>query len=164
MITEHEYLIDYYSEIPVIECDLYADTGLYGAYRNGHILLEKRQSIRDKKIIVMEEIQHHKSSVGTIIDETNINNKKQENFARNLVYDNFITIATIIHCHNQGFVYYYEVAEYLNLPEEFIQDAVEYYRLKYGAIYKTDGYTLYFGSAIEICNEDIGCHLYDYGC
>lgn len=38
----------------------------------------------------------------------------------------------------------YDIAEYLNISEEFLQDAINYYKDKYGAYIAYDNYFIYF--------------------
>ncbi|WP_088815676.1 MULTISPECIES: hypothetical protein [Listeria] len=158
---EYENLLRQYKHIPVVECELYENTGLLGAYRNGHVLLDKHQQTNSKKVVVYEEFMHHEATTGIILDENRIENKKQENYTRQLTYKHFLGWETIIYCWNMGFTYYHEVAEFLNITEEFIIEAIEFYKSKYGTMYKHKDYYIFLGSVIEIYKEDTSNQLYD---
>ena len=43
------------------------------------------------------------------------------------------------HCQNR-----YEIAEYLDVTEEFLEEALQYYRSKYGISTTIDNYMIYF--------------------
>lgn len=98
----------------------------------------------EKKCILAEELGHHFTSYGNIIDQSKIENRKQERIARAWAYDRLIGINGLINASKYGCKSKYEIAEYLNVSEQFLEDAVTYYREKYGLYYEIDNYIVYF--------------------
>lgn len=50
----------------------------------------------------------------------------------------------IINAYRYGVRNKHELAEYLDVTEDFLYEAIEYYRCKYGIYYKIDTYIIYF--------------------
>lgn len=98
----------------------------------------------EKKCILAEELGHHFASYGNIIDQSKIENKKQERRARAWAYDKLIGITCLINAYKYGCRNKYEIAEYLNVSEQFLEDAIKYYHEKYGLYYEVDNYIVYF--------------------
>lgn len=119
-------------------------------YNNGRIK-GKRIAIRrdietsaEKTCVLAEELGHYYTSVGDILDLTVTYNRKQERQARIWAYNKQIGLYGLIRAYEYGCKNRHEVAEYLEVTEEFLEDAVSYYREKYG-IYTTIGnYLVYF--------------------
>jgi len=98
----------------------------------------------EKKCILAEELGHHFTSCGNIIDQSKLENKKQEKRARAWAYDKLVGVIGLINAYKDGCRNRYEIAEYLNVSEQFLEDAVTYYREKYGLYYEIDNYIVYF--------------------
>lgn len=98
----------------------------------------------EKRCVLAEELGHHYTSYGDILDQSKVENKKQERRARAWAYDRLIGILGLINAYKHGCRNRYEVAEYLNVSEQFLDDAINYYREKYGLFYKIDNYVVYF--------------------
>ena len=153
-MDEYENLLnDYSKEVDIVETNLFEKVGLYGVYRNGIIFLEHSLNITEKKAILIEEYNHFKKTVGIIIDESIIDNAKQENLARRLTYERLLPLESIIRCYYDGLVYYHEVAEYLNIPEELLFEAVNYYKSTRGILFQYHNYLLVFGNTIIVKNK-----------
>lgn len=118
---------------------------LKGLYNNGRIILDKKLSNnQERKCILAEEIGHHYTTYGNIIDENDISNKKQELFARKWAYKKLVGILDIINAFKIGVRNRYELAEYLNITEGFLQSALNYYEIKYENWYEIDNYIIRF--------------------
>lgn len=98
----------------------------------------------EKKCILAEELGHHFTSYGNIIDQSKIENRKQERIARAWAYDRLIGINGLINAYKYGCKSKYEIAEYLNVSEQFLEEATTYYNEKYGLYYEIDNYIVYF--------------------
>lgn len=105
----------------------------------------------EKRCVLAEELGHHYTSYGNILDQSKIENRKQERKARAWAYNRLIGINGLINAYKYGCKNKYEIAEYLNVSEQFLEDTVTYYREKYGLFYEIDNYILYFSplSVIE---------------
>lgn len=94
--------------------------------------------------ILAEEVGHHKTSYGNVLDKKSLNYRKQEHLARGWAYKEIVSLPIIIEAFGKGCRSWYDIAEYLEVTEEFLKEAVQYFKNKYG-IYKTiDNYIIYF--------------------
>ncbi|EKD5939311.1 ImmA/IrrE family metallo-endopeptidase, partial [Listeria monocytogenes] len=109
-----------------------------------------RQSDIEMRCTLAEEIGHHKLSVGNIVNQNTVNDRKQEKLARNWGYESLIPLRKIIDAYYEGFTDYYEVADFLEVTEEFLKHSIEYYKSKYGNTVECNGYVIIFRSSIQI--------------
>ncbi|MFC3883789.1 ImmA/IrrE family metallo-endopeptidase [Bacillus songklensis] len=126
----YEALLTKYSHIPVKEKNL--QYGFKGLYRNGKIIIEKRLDTVEKGCILAEEIGHHFKTVGNILDQSNVNNVKQEKVARQWAHNELLPPECFIDAYHHGCTNRFEVAEFLNVTEDFLQEALDRYVEKYG--------------------------------
>lgn len=146
-----ETVIDDVSKtLPIYECNLLQNTGRYGLYSKGHILIEQRMNDKSKKVVIMEEYLHSKHTIGNILDESDIRNKKQENFVRRKNYELLFSWKSIVTAFNMGFTYYHDVAEYFDLPEDFIREAVEHYKSTHELLWDVGEYVIFLGNYMEV--------------
>lgn len=125
--------------------------GFKGLYRNKKIFIDRGiPTISEKRCILVEEIGHHYTSSGNILDQTSIDNKKQEKKARNWGYEKLVGIVSLINAFEKGLRHKYEIAEYLNVTEEFLEESIQHYREKYGVYYEIDQYIIYFEPNLTI--------------
>ncbi|MEN2665998.1 hypothetical protein [Listeria aquatica] len=103
---------------------------------------------------------------GNIVKQEKTLDIKQEILARRKAHLVLIPFNLLIECYDLGLRTYYEVANYLNVIEKFLYEAVDHFRQKYGLMYydrKTNCY-FNFGNTIHIYKEDNSSYSYDYGC
>lgn len=125
--------------------------GFKGLYRNGKILIDRNiKSTVEKKGILIEEIGHHKTSFGNILDPTDIKNIKQEKIARRWGYEALIDLTDLINAFNSGVRGRYELSKYLDVTEQFLQDTVDYYKEKYGTYKEVGKYIIYFSPCLGV--------------
>lgn len=98
----------------------------------------------EKACVLAEELGHHYTTVGNIIDLTDTQNRKQERQARLWAYNTQIGLAGIIRAFEAGCQDIHEIAEYLEVTEEFLHEAIECYGNKYGVYTTLDNYVIYF--------------------
>lgn len=89
-------------------------------------------TVAQKADVLCEELSHAALTVGNILDQSVPENRRQEARARRLAHDIRIGLDGLVnayraHCRNR-----YEIAEYLGTTEEFLQEAIDGYRDKYG--------------------------------
>jgi hypothetical protein len=116
--------------------------GLYGD--NVIAISEDIETIRERQCILAEELGHHYTSYGDILDKNNIVNIKQEKRARNWAYERLVGIIGLINAYKKGIRDKHELADYLGVTEEFLEEAINHYKEKYGLYYKIDNYAVYF--------------------
>lgn len=97
-----------------------------------------------KADILAEEIGHHDSGCGDIMDQDTLDKRKQEHRARLLAYDRRIGLRGIIECYEHGCRSAYEMAECLGCSEPFLKDALVCYTGKYGKKARLDQYLISF--------------------
>lgn len=106
--------------------------GYSGFYKDGVILIDKNLSERRKAEVLYEELAHHKLTYGNILDQSKFNNRKFENYARRYGYEDALPLRIIVKAHNYGVSNLYELAEYVQLSEEYIAEILKHYKNKYG--------------------------------
>lgn len=97
-----------------------------------------------KSCVLAEELGHHCTTTGDILDQSNAANRKQELQARTWAYNRMIGLMGIINAFEHGCKNLYETAAYLDVTEEFLQAALQRYRQKYGVYTQLDNYIIYF--------------------
>lgn len=133
-----------YNNLNVLEMNLSEVNGLKGLCYNGNIAIEESLTQIEKACVLAEELGHHYTTVGNIIDMTDAQNRKQERQARLWAYNKQIGLAGIIRAFEAGCQDMHEIAEYLEVTEEFLHEAIECYRNKYGVFTTLDNYVIYF--------------------
>ena len=127
------------------------DSRLKGLYIDNNIALSSDlETSAEKSCILAEELGHHYTSSGNIIDMSIVANRKQELHARAWAYNRLIGLYGIINAYRSGCRNGYEIAEHLNITEEFLAEALQYYRNKYGLCTTVDNYVIYFEPALGI--------------
>ena len=135
--------------IKVKEAELKTNDG----YCHGNrIAINKKLETRKEKLCVLaEELGHYHLTVGNISDQSKIENVKQELIARRWSYTKLVGLIDIINVHRKGVKDRYDMAEELGVTYEFFNEAIEYYRNKYGHYHIIDSYMIRFIPSFGIC-------------
>lgn len=123
---------------------------LNGLYIDGSIALRKGMDSAQTADTLTEELEHHYTTVGNILDQNNTSNRKQERLARLRAYDRRIGLSGIIQGYRQHCRNHYELAKCLGVSEETLRDALELYHEKYGCYTKLDGYFIMFEPTLSV--------------
>lgn len=116
-----------------------------GLIRGSHIAIRKDiETQAQKSCVLAEEIGHHCTSSGDILDQTDIMNRKQEYRARFYGYNLKIGLTGLIRAYEAGCRNIFEMAEYLDATEEYLKEALLCYKSKYGICTAVDNYIIYF--------------------
>lgn len=116
-----------------------------GLYCDGTVALNANiETSTERTCVLAEELGHHHTSSGLVIDLSNPENRKQERQARLWAYDNRIGLYGLIRAYEYGCTNRYDMAEFLEVTEEFLEDAIQCYREKYGVYITVGSYTIYF--------------------
>ena len=115
-----------------------------GRIKGNNIYLRKDMNTAEKTCVLAEELGHHHTSVGNIIDMTDIQNRKQERQARLWGYNRLIGLTGIISAFRAGCQSRHEIAERLEVTEEYLQECIDCYRDKYGEYVEVDNYMICF--------------------
>ena len=115
-----------------------------GLYYDGVIAVSDKLRGPEKTAIIAEELGHHMTAVGNILDQSVPANRKQELHGRVWAYNRLIGLEGILRAYKAGCRNRYETAEFLEVPEETLQEAVDYYHARYGLYFQLDNYVIYF--------------------
>lgn len=115
-----------------------------GFYSDGVIAINKKLSNTEKACVLAEELGHYYTSYGDILDQSNTNSRKQELKARRWGYERLVGIIDLVNAYKEGIRNRYELSEYLDVTEEFIDECLKYYKEKHGLHYEIDRYIVYF--------------------
>lgn len=138
--------------INIIQCNFNSNK-IKGLYCDGAIGINQRlKTTAEKSCILAEELGHHHTSYGNILDQSFTDNRKQEHRARLWAYNKQIGLLGIIECFNRGCRSMHEMAEYLEVTEPFLKDTLEAYRLKYGQYTTIDNYIIYFEPNLTVAD------------
>ncbi|MGL5151134.1 MAG: ImmA/IrrE family metallo-endopeptidase [Clostridium sp.] len=108
------------------------------------IFINKKLTSQDKRCTLSEELSHCIYKGGNILNLDDIRNKKAELLARNNSYCKLIKMNDFIKAFEEGIRNRYELAEFLNVTEEFLDDAIVYYCQKYSNQYFLNNYMITF--------------------
>ncbi len=115
-----------------------------------------RKDIRtqtEKSCVLAEEIGHYRTNTGDILDQDKTENRKQELHARVWAYNELIGLKGIIRCYEHRCHSFSEMAELLDVTEEFLSEALKYYRKKYGICVVYGKYVIYFEPALSVMKK-----------
>lgn len=121
-----------------------------GRIKGNRIAIRKDMPDTKKKCVLAEELGHYYTTVGDILSQTSTAAQKQELRARVWAYNRLIGLYGIIDCYKAGCQNIYEMAEYLDVTEEFLSEALERYRQKFGKSVQFDNYTIYFEPSLKV--------------
>lgn len=147
----NELLIEANTEGVSVDENFPFKSDLKGLYIDRNIALSASlKSSAEKTCILAEELGHHYTSFGDILDQHQIINRRQEQQARTWAYNKLIGLIGIIDSYNSGCRNIYEMAEHLNVTEKFLLEALERYQQKYGHYATLDNYIIYFQPCVAV--------------
>lgn len=117
-----------------------------GLYCDGTVgISTKLQTTAERLCVLAEELGHHHTSAGNILNMSSASNRNQEQKARIWSYNKLIYLQGFIdafehHCSNL-----YETATFLGVTEQFLADTINAYMHKYGCYIKYKNYVIEFG-------------------
>lgn len=115
-----------------------------GRIRGTNILIRQNMPDCQKACVLAEELGHYHTTVGDILDQSDVCNQKQERTARLWAYNKMITVDKLVAAKEAGCRNGYEIAEYLDVTEDFLQEAISCYQAKYGKGFQKDDYLILF--------------------
>lgn len=122
-----------------------------GRIRGRRVAIRKDLPTQTAKACTLaEEIGHYATSSGDIIEQSDVRSRQQELRARAWGYDLMIGLSGLISAYEAGCRTRWELAEYLEVTEEYLQEAIERYRAKYGVYTTFEGYTIFFEPRLAI--------------
>lgn len=152
-MTEYERLLDDANNdnVTVIEDYSFKSDRIKGLYCDRIVALNKDlETETEKKCVLAEELGHHYTAVGNILDQSSAANRKQEMRGRIIAYNRLVGLRGIIDAYNHHCQELSETAEYLGVTEEFLNDTLKYYKNKYGMYTIIDNYAIIFEPSIAV--------------
>lgn len=136
----------------IILREIYLKSNSTGLYCDGKIALNKclLHSNREKACVLAEELGHHYTSFGNIINLNDVKNSKQEYRARVVAYEKLIGLDGIIKAFEAKCINKFEVCEFLGVTESFFDEAIEFYKNKYGLSINVGEHTIFFNPSISV--------------
>jgi len=123
-MTKYEELMAIYDQLIIEERNMIND-GLYG---DGCIWIREDLPENRKYCILAEELGHHLTTAGNILDQKdNVINRKKELVARRWAYEHILPRDLIEHTVRCGYTETWDIAEHLEVDEQFLKDALVYY-------------------------------------
>lgn len=111
----------------------FSGTRIKGLYCDGNIALSNvLKTEAEKRCVLAEEVGHHVTTSGNIIDLHTVQNTKQELKARIWAYKKLVPLQKLILASKAGCRNSFEISEYLNVTEKFLNESLEYYKSHYG--------------------------------
>ena len=147
----YEELQSEYPSVNVVEMDLSGIKGLKGLCIDDRIAIHQGIPTQaEKSCILAEELGHYHTSSGNILDQSNVQNRKQELRARMWGYNRLIGLTGIVRAYEYGCRNRFEIAEYLDVTEEYLDEALSCYRRRYGVFTTVDNYIIYFEPSLIV--------------
>lgn len=134
-----------------IESYRFQSERIKGLYCDGTVALNKDIATNaERACILAEELGHHYTATGNIIDLQDVSNIKQERQGRIWAYDKLIGLNGIIKCFERRCLNRNDMAAFLGVTEEFLQEALDYYKQRYGCFVTIDHYVIYFDPHLAV--------------
>jgi hypothetical protein len=141
----YEQLLAHTSENSIAVVRMNLKGNLKGLYADKTIALNSSiNSKSEETCILAEELGHYHTSSGDILDMTNIKNKKQELVARGWAYQKLVPFEKICNAFKNGVSSQSELVEILEVTDEFLVKALQYYNMKYGAYRQYKNFMIFF--------------------
>ena len=98
----------------------------------------------EKACTAIEEAGHHYTTSGNILDQNVLVNRKQEKRARAWGYERMVPLSALLEAYWAGITNRFELAEFLDITEFFLKDALNHYKTKYGLFFQLGDYLISF--------------------
>lgn len=138
--VEADYTIEYKKDMP---------DKLDGLCVGQTILINANKPAQIQAQALVEELAHQETTIGNIIGQGSIAEKKQEYKARRIAYESVIPLNSLIEAYwcstNE-----YELADNLDVTKEFLEETLNYYRVKYGTVMEINNQLINFANGIQI--------------
>lgn len=118
--------------------------GQSGLYVDNYVYLNPRQSPQQLAGTVAEEIGHHLTTVGDIVDQDTNIKRKQERLARDIGASLVVSPTDIINCYENGCKTIDDCVTHLGVTNQVFEDAISYYARRFNGIKTENGYTIFF--------------------
>lgn len=121
-----------------------------GRIKGNRIAIKKGLTEMEKKCVLAEELGHYYTGSGDILDQSFSSNRKQEFHGRVYAYNKLVGLMGIVEAYKNHCTSISESADFLDVTEEFLNDALSYYKSKYGRYAIIDNYAIFFEPSIAV--------------
>lgn len=121
-----------------------------GRIKGARIAIRQDLLETEKACVLAEELGHYYTTAGRILELHSVEDEKQELKARLWAYNKMIGLQGIVAAYKHGCTSLHDTAEFLEVTEEFLSEALERYRSKYGCYVRLDNYVIYFEPALGV--------------
>ena len=108
--------------------------GQSGLYVDNYVYLNPRQTHENLVGTVAEEIGHHLTTIGNIIDQDTNLKRKQERQARDIGASLVVSPSDIIDCYENGCKTIDDCVIHLGVTNQVFEDAISYYARRFNGI------------------------------
>ena len=128
-----------------------------GLIRGNRIAIRKSIDTQaEKSCVLAEELGHHYTTTGNILEQsTDVMNQKQEYRARLYGYNLRVGLIGIIKSYEALCRNLHEMAEYLDVPKDYLIEVIDCFRSKYGQYVAVDNYMIYFVPQLAVMRIDV---------
>lgn len=139
MTLYEQFISEHDGDVEIYEKPMH----IKGLYADGIAFINKNQTTVEKLCILAEEIGHHYTTEGNILNQDSLANRKQERQARVWAFRSLLPLERIAK-------YYFEssdmieLADNLDVTVDFLQETLQYYDEHYGYCADIGGYRIYF--------------------
>lgn len=141
------------NNIEVIE-NVHFESKSKGLIKGNRIALSRTLRTRaEKACILAEELGHYHTTVGNIINMKDIKNRKQEHYSRVWAYNDGVGLIGIVKAFEARCQNRHEIAEFLDVTEDFLTDAIDSYKSKYGISAELDNYIILFEPCLAVMEK-----------
>lgn len=119
---------------------------------NGDVIGLNRniQTTKERACVLAEELGHYYTTVGDILMQKAASDQKQERRARAWSYNRLVGLNGIINAYKKKCQSLSDIAEFLEIKEEFLLESLKYYKEKYGICTTVDNYVIYFEPSLGV--------------
>lgn len=149
-MNNYEILLECAKEKGLIVKEKKMNCNADGLIKGNKILINKGADTTRKACTLLEEIEHHETTVGNILGQITPLDKRQERLTRFRAYNKLVGLTGILDAYRYGCQSAHEMSEYLEVPEDILVDALDMYKQKYGAFIALDNYIIYFSPNIGV--------------
>lgn len=115
-----------------------------GQCKGNNIYINENCSDKEKYCVLAEELGHYNLTVGNILNQDKIANRKQELKARRWGHKHIVSLEGIIEAVENNCLNRFEMADYLGVTDKYFNEVIEDYKKQYGLYCRLDKYCIIF--------------------
>lgn len=121
-----------------------------GRIQDKTIAIRKNLPLVKKACVLAEELGHYYTASGDVLDQTTVSGIKKERIGRIHAYNRMVGPAGIVAAYEHRCMTLVDMADFLSVTEEFLLEALECYRQKYGTCRQYKNYIIMFEPSLAV--------------